>query len=62
MIEIKDTSKTDIKRLIIYTSDENSEQSFGIKLNKNELYSLYIELREKIKEIDNTLINELEEV
>ena len=62
MIEIKDTSKKDVKRLIIYTSEENFEQSFGIKLNKNELYSLFIELRELIKEIDDTLINETEEV
>ena len=62
MIEIKDTSKKDVKRLIIYTSEENFEQSFGIKLNKNELYSLFIELREIIKEIDRTLINETEEV
>lgn len=62
MIEIKDTSKSDVKRLIIYTSEENYEQSFGIKLDRNELYSLFIELRDKIKEIDNTLINEFEEV
>ena len=62
MIEIKDTSKSDVKRLIIYTSDENYEQSFGIKLNKNELYSLFIEIREKIKSMDSTLINEYEEV
>lgn len=62
MIEIKDTSKSDVKRLIIYTSDENYEQSFGIKLNKNELYSLFIELREIIKTIDGTLVNEFEEV
>lgn len=62
MIEIKDTSKSDVKRLIIYTSDENYEQSFGIKLNKNELYSLFIELREIIKTIDSTLVNEFEEV
>lgn len=62
MIEIKDTSKSDVKRLIIYTSDENYEQSFGIKLNKNELYSLFIELREIIKTIDSTLVNDLEEV
>ena len=62
MIEIKDTSKKDVKRLIIYTSEENFEQSFGIKLNKTELYSLFIELREIIKDIDETLINETEEV
>ena len=62
MIEIKDTSKSDVKRLIIYTSDETYEQSFGVKLNKNELYNLYIEIREVIKNIDNTLINEIEEV
>jgi hypothetical protein len=62
MVEIKDTSKNDVKRLIIYTSEENYEQSFGIKLNRNELYSLFIELRAKIKEIDETLINETEEV
>jgi hypothetical protein len=62
MVEIKDTSKKDVKRLIIYTSEENFEQSFGIKLSKSELYSLFIELREIIKEIDETLINETEEV
>jgi hypothetical protein len=62
MVEIKDTSKNDVKRLIIYTSEENYEQSFGIKLNRNEFYSLFIELRAKIKEIDETLINETEEV
>lgn len=62
MIEIKDTSKSDVKRLIIYTSDDTYEQSFGIKLNKNELYSLFIELREIIKTIDDTLVNEFEEV
>ena len=62
MIEIKDTSKSDVKRLIIYTSDENYEQSFGIKLNRNELYSLFIELREIIKSIDDTLVNKYEEV
>lgn len=62
MIEIKDTSNKDVKRLIIYTSDETYEQSFGIKLNRNELYSLFIELREKIKEIDDTLINDQEKV
>lgn len=62
MIEIKDTSKSDVKRLIIYTSDENYEQSFGIKLNKTELYNLFIELREIIKTIDDTLVNKFEEV
>lgn len=62
MVEIKDTSKKDVKRLIIYTSEENFEQSFGIKLSKAELYSLFIELREIIKDIDNTLINETKEV
>lgn len=62
MIEIKETSKKDVKRLIIYTSEENFEQSFGIKLNKQELYSLFIELREIIKEIDDSLVNDTEEV
>lgn len=62
MVEIKNTSKKDVKRLIIYTSEENFEQSFGIKLNKLELYSLFIELREIIKDIDETLINEIKEV
>lgn len=62
MIEIKNTSKPDVKRLIVYSSDDRLEQSFGVKLNKDELYSLYIELREIIKQIDKTLVNELEEV
>ena len=62
MIEIKNTSKSDVKRLIVYSSDDRLEQSFGVKLNKDELYSLYVELREIIKQIDKTLVNELEEV
>lgn len=62
MIEIKNTSKSDVKRLIVYSSDDRLEQSFGVKLNKDELYALYIELREIIKQLDSTLINELEEV
>lgn len=62
MIEIKNTSKSDVKRLIVYSSDDRLEQSFGVKLNKDELYTLYIELREIIKQLDSTLINELEEV
>lgn len=62
MIEIKNTSKPDVKRLIVYSSDDRLEQSFGVKLDKDELYSLYVELREIIKQIDKTLVNELEEV
>ena len=62
MIEIKNTSKSDVKRLIVYSSDDILEQSFGVKLNKDELYSLYVELREIIKQMDKTLINDLEEV
>lgn len=62
MIEIKDTSEKDTKRLVIYFGDEAYNQSIGIKLTKSDLYSFYIELREKIKEIDSTLVSENEDV
>jgi len=58
MIEIKDTNKKDVKRLIIYSELDDTEQSYGVKLHKKELYNLYIDLKEILKEIDKTLIKD----
>lgn len=58
MIEIKDTTNSNVKRLIIYFGNENYDQSIGIKLTNQELYNFYLDLREKIKEIDETLVSD----
>lgn len=56
MFEIKDTEKSNEKRLIIYTEKEGFEQTIGLKLNKKELYDLYTTVRDSLKKIDKTLV------
>lgn len=49
-IELRDTSKDDVKRLIIYVQGDGVDYSTGIKLDKQELYELYSKLREMFKD------------
>ena len=49
-IELKDTSKKDVKRLVIYVQGDGVDYSTGIKLNRQELYELYRKLREIFKD------------
>ena len=49
-IELKDTSKEDVKRLVIYVQGDGVDYSTGIKLNRQELYELYRKLREIFKD------------
>jgi hypothetical protein len=50
MIEIKETSTSDIYRIIIAKENDDTE-TYGIKLKKKELYELYLKLQELFREI-----------
>lgn len=49
-IELKDTSKEDVKRLVIYVQGDGVDYYTGIKLSRQELYELYRKLREIFKD------------
>ena len=49
MFELKDTTNEDVKRLII-TTDSDNYNTVGFKVNKKELYELFVLLREIFNE------------
>jgi len=51
ILDIKDSSSPEIKRLII-SMDNDNINTVGFKVNKKELYQLYTYLREMFKDVD----------